>query len=217
MSKLYYLGLFAIVFLVYLLCYKGFKLLRYKMFLPFLLFILLYQFGTVQRWWTINHSNLWGVNIEITIEFVFYSFFIINSFQNPKEKKWFSIAAWAVFFFTLIDIFFIQGFTLLCSIAIVMQYALLIVLACRFFYGQMKVFDGETSLLKQPDFWVNTGLLFFSLSEFLFFSSFNMAYHAPHYFAILFDMISSVANIILYSCLIISFLCQRPNRAPSLQ
>ena len=212
MKSIFYLGLYGCALLTCLFCFNRFKQLRYKLFLPFLSFIVLYQIGEMQKLFGIHKSNLWSVNIEVTIEFIFYSFFIISSSREPKEKRGFKIAAWAIFVFTLIDVFFIQGVERLCSIAIVMQYALLIIMVCRFFYGQMKVFDGETSLLKQPDFWVNTGLLFFSLSEFLFFAAFNLAYVVPGIFSTLFDIISAVANIILYSCLIVSFIWSRQQR-----
>jgi hypothetical protein len=192
--------------------YKRFQLTRYKLFLPYLASILLYEYGAANKWFGIGptKSNLWMVNFEILYEYVFYSFFIISAYRNRGEKKIFSIITFCTCIFTIIDIFFIQGFMKLCSIAIVVQYGLLIIMVCRFFYMLMQEFDKDTSLLRKPDFWVNTGLLFFFLAEFLFFASFNLAYTRPHFFSALFHVISGVANIILYSCLIISFLCFRP-------
>jgi len=212
MKSIFYLGLYCFALLACLFCFNRFKQLRYKLFLPFLSFIVLYQIGEMQKMFGIHKSNLWAANIEITIEFIFYTFFMIGSYREPKERWGFKMAAWAIFFFTIIDVIFIQGVERLCSIAIVMQYALLIVMVCRFFYQQMREFDGDTSLLRQPDFWVNTGLLFFFLSEFLFFAAFNLAYIIPKTFDILFNIISGVANIILYSCLTVSFLCFRRRR-----
>jgi len=216
METYFYLILYLATFLACVWRYGRFNQLRYKLFLPLLAIIVLYEYGTIRRWWFIHNTNLWAANIEITMEFVFYSFFIISSYRDARERRVFSIAAWICFFFTLIDIFFIQGMMRLCSIAIVIQYMLLIIMVCRFFYGQMKVYDGEKSLLLQPDFWVNTGLLFFSLSEFLFFSAFNLAYKPTRYFGILSGVIGFVSNIIIYSCLIIAFLCQPRSRTPSL-
>jgi hypothetical protein len=216
MNSYIYLLLYASTLVACIWRYGRYKQLRYKLFLPLLAVIVLYEVGFMRKWWFIHHSTLWSANIEITIEYIFYCFFIISSFRNPKERKGFSIGAWVIFIFTLVDILLIQGIMRLCNIAIVIQYALLIVLVCRFFYDQLQTFDGETSLLRQPDFWVNTGLLFFSLSEFLFFSAFSLAYTPSHYFSILFQVISAVANIILYSCLITAFLCQPRNRTPSL-
>lgn len=197
--------------IVCLFCFKNFNHTRYKVFLPYLALILLYEYGGSHKWFGIgpNKSNLWAVNIEITFEYLFYSFFIISAYREKKEKKRFTIITLSTFAFTLIDICFIQGITKLCSIAIVIQYALLIIMVCRYFYILMQDFDKETALLRNPDFWVNTGLLFFFLAEFLFFASFNLAYSRPQLFSEIFHVVSGVANIILYSCLIISFLCHR--------
>lgn len=196
---------------------KRFDLIRYKAFLPYLALILLYEYGGAHKWFGIgpNKSNLWAVNIEITFEYLFYSFFIISAYTQPKEKKRFTFVSLAILAFTLIDICFIQGIMRLCSIAIVVQYGVLIIMVCRYFYLLMGDFDKETALLRKPDFWVCTGLLFFFLSEFLFFASFNLAYSRPLLFREIFHVVSGVANIILYSCLIISFLCFRPIKTMS--
>jgi len=216
MKSYLYLLLYFVALVTCVARYRSFKQLRYKLFVPLLVAIVLYEYSYMRKWLFINNSTLWSANIEITMEYVFYCFFIVSSFRSPKERQGFSIAAWAIFIFTIIDILFIQGIARLCNIAIVLQYALLIVMVCRFFYGQLKMFDGEASLLRHPDFWVNTGLLFFSLSEFLFFSAFSLAYTPSRYFSILFDVITAVANITLYSCLIIAFLCHPRSRKLSL-
>lgn len=212
MDKLINVFFEAPALLVCLFCYRKFNLIRYKLFLPYLLLIVLYEFGAANKLFGIgtHKSNLWLVNFEITFEYLFYSFFIISAYPDKKERKTFGFITLGVFVFTMVDIFFIQGFMKLCSIAIVIQYALLIVMVCRFFYILMQSFDKDTSILSKPDFWVNTGLLFFFLSEFLFFASFNLAYSRPKFFSTIFHVINTGANIILYSCLIISFLCFRP-------
>lgn len=212
-----YLFLFVetIALIICLLCYRKFNLTRYKLFLPYLAIIILYEIGSINKLLAINKSNLWIVNFEVLFEFLFFSFFIISAYRDRKEKKIFGAIALLTFFFTLIDIFFIQGVMRLCSIAIVLQYALLIVMVCRFFYKLMQHFEKDNSLLKQPDFWVNTGCLFFFLVGFMTFASFNLAYARPHFFRVIFDIINGVANIILYSCLIISFICYKPTRTIS--
>ncbi|QKJ32559.1 hypothetical protein HQ865_23275 [Mucilaginibacter mali] len=217
MARIINLVLEVAAFFICLFSYKRFNLTRYKLFLPYLAIILLYEYGSSNKLFGIgpNKSNLWAVNIEIAFEYLFYSFFIISAYREKKEKKRFTFITLCVFTFTLIDICFIQGIMRLCSIAIVIQYGVLIIMVCRFFYLLMGEFDKETALLHKPDFWVNTGLLFFFLSEFLFFASFNLAYSRPLLFREIFHVVSGVANIILYSCLIIAFLCFRPIKTMS--
>jgi hypothetical protein len=215
MDKYLYLWVEATTLLVCIIFYRKFNLTRYKLFLPYLLIIVAYEWGAHNKLFSIHHSNHWIVNIELALEFAFYSFFILSAFRNKKERKIFTAIALSILAFTVIDILFIQGIYKLCSFAIVLQYGLLIVMVCRFFYNKLQDFEIDSSLLNQPDFWVNTGLLFFFLAEFLFFAAFDLAYIRPLSFSALFRIISGVANIILYSCIIISFICFRPTKTVS--
>lgn len=201
--------------LVCVYCYQRFNITRYKFFIPYLLAIVLYEFGTLHKWFAIKGHNLWISNFEILVEYIFYSCFIISIYRRSIDRRIFGWLTLATSVFTLLDIFFIQGFFMLCSIAIVLQYTILIVMVCRFFYIKMQDMDVSKSLTTDPDFWVNTGLLFFFLAEFLFFVSFNKAYIKPEVFRSLFNIITAVANFILYSCLIIAFLCFRPIKTTS--
>jgi len=181
---------------------------RYRYFLPYLILITVYEYGSLYDWFLIHRHNLWIANYIITIEFLFYSTFIISALKNKILVKRFIAAVAACIIFTFIDIFFIEGFEKLCSIAIIIQYLLLIILICTSLYQLMQEPIGNLSIISIPDFWVNTGLIFFCLSEFLFFASFAyMAYRNSYDFYFLFSVISNVANVILYSCITISFIC----------
>lgn len=221
MYRYTYLFVETVTLLTCIFCYRKFWVPRFKLFLPYMVFIVWYEFTSITRsffmhkWFYINHSNLWIVNFEVTLEFLFYSFFVISSYRDKKDRRMYTFISLLFTLFTFIDIFFIQGFLKLCSIAIVLQYALLILMVCRFFYKTMQQFDKDTTLIKQPDFWVNTGLLFFCLAEFLFFASFNLAYVRHIFFSTIFHLVSGLANIILYSCIAISFICYRRTRTIS--
>lgn len=210
----FYFWIEVITLLICGLCYNKFTLTRYKLFLPYLLIIVLYELGNIHKMFTIDNSksNLWISNFELLFEYVFYSGFIIAVYKDKKQKRIITLVSVLCVIFTLVDIFFIQGFMALSTIAILIQYSILIPLVCRFFYMKMQEHDTgqEESLLQQPDFWVHTGLLFFFLAEFLFFASYtNMAYKKLYSFHLLFSVISNVAIFILYSCLSISFVCFR--------
>lgn len=209
MAKYFFVILEALAMLVCLFCYRKFTDNRYKLFLPYLALIVVYELASENGVFMINKSNLWIVNIEITFEFLFYSSFIIRAYRDKKERRIFSTLVALCVLFTVIDVVLIQGVMKLGHHAIVVQYSLLIIMVCRFFYNAMQEFDRGTSLARDPDFWVNTGLLFFFLVEFLFFASFKLAYTHNKAYSNLFGLVSSVANVILYSCLIVSFLCFR--------
>jgi hypothetical protein len=181
---------------------------RYIYFLPYLIFITIYEYGSLYDLFLIDKHNLWITNYVITIEFLFYSFFLISALKNRLLARRFTIAVIACLIFTFIDIFLIEGFAKLCSIAILIQFILLITLVCVSLYQLMQQPGSNISIISIPDFWVNTGLIFFCLAEFLFFTSFAyMAYKKTYDYYFLFSIISNVANVILYSCITISFLC----------
>lgn len=196
-----------LAFVTLLVQYKKIEKTKYIYFLPFLLLILLYEAGSLYNLFNINHSNAWGVNIIITVEFLFYSLFLISLLNKGSRVRLYALVA-SVFVFTVVDVAFLQGFWNLATIAILLQYLALIILVCVFFYQLMHKTGQHLSLISLPDFWVNTGLLFFCLAEFLFFAAFAYMMAKKNYnYSLLWFVISNIANLILYSCLSISFLC----------
>lgn len=188
--------------------YKKMSHTRYAAFLPYLLFICLYELGSLKNLFHIHRNNAWVSNYVIIIEFIFYSFFIAGLLP-PSLKRTVTKVNFAVIAFTAIDIAFIQGFWNLATVGIIIQYITLITLVCMYFYHLMQQqTDEHISLINMPDFWVNTGLLFFCLLEFCFFCAFSyMVSRRSYYYFELWMVISNMANFILYSCLAVSFLC----------
>jgi hypothetical protein len=196
--------------LVCVFCYHRFNITRYKLFLPYLFIIVLYELGNVFKMFGIqkHKSNVWIANFEFLFEYVFYSYFILAVEKNKRVLSGLILMTLGCVAFTLVDIFFIQGIFQLGTFAIILQYSVLITLVCRFFYVKMQDFEHSGSLLSDPDFWVHTGLLFFFLAEFMFFASYaQMAYKKEYTYVFLFKIFTNVALLILYSCFSISFLC----------
>ncbi|WP_345213526.1 hypothetical protein [Mucilaginibacter gynuensis] len=207
MPTFLYLAFETIALLILIIQYKKLEKSVYIYFLPYLLFIVIYECASVFNLFNIHGSNAYITNIVITVEFAFYSFFLI-SLISRKLKRLLTALVIVCLLFTLVDVFFLQGFWNLCTIAILVQYVMLIVLVCCFFYQLMNSSGQSMSLLSLPHFWVNTGLLFFCLAEFLFFAAFAyMASRNNYHYYLLSLVIANMANLILYSCLSISFLC----------
>lgn len=173
-----------------------------------MVFIVVCEFLILHDWLYINNSNLYIINISRVIEFLFYSIFLKGVLNNIRFRK-VAISLTAVTLIcTFINMAFIQGFLNLNSITIIMQFAVVIVIVCLYFYELMKTIETERSIITLPAFWLNTGALFFFLFNFLCFTSFAyMAYKGNYRYLLLFNVISNMANVILYSCLSICFLC----------
>lgn len=193
-----------------LLCFRSaYKPLQ--AFIPFLLVIVLFEWGTLQGWFTINKSNLWSVNIITLIEFVFFAFFlhsILSRLSNKKKIVW---IMGLILILSVVNIVFVQGLWRFHSYTYLLGAITIITFCCIYFSELMDQDLGAVSIALYPFFWICTGLLFFYLGQFLFFAFFEyMAYKKDYSYYSLFKVISNVSNVILYSCLSIGFLCAKP-------
>ena len=203
-------------FIVSIVQFSKFKNTQYKYFVPFLLFIVIYEYGTIENWFSIKHTNLWAANISMFIFFLFFSVFLLSLVKTEKFKKWITGAILLSVFFSILNIVFVQGFWKLDTITILFQFAILIVLTFVYFYELMNYAVVQISIISLPGFWLNTGLLFFCLANFLLYASFAfLADKKIINFLDLFAIIANLAIAILYSCLTISFLCFRKTSSQS--
>lgn len=202
-------------FIVALVQWPKMKGTPYSYFVPFLFFIVVYEFGTIRNWFSINHSNLWIANIEITLFFVFNALFLVGQLQTPSFKKRLRAAIVFTIAFTIINMAFFQGFWKLDTVNILLQDVVLIVSCCLYFSELMHYTILPLSIIKLPGFWVNTGLLLFCTITFMFFASYAyMAYKNNYNYFLLFWGIANTSNAVLYSCLAVAFLCFRRGVEP---
>jgi hypothetical protein len=204
----YYVFFQIAALLVALYQYPKIKGTQYKYFVPYLLFIVIYEIGNLKDWFVIDHKNLWITNIAMTISFLFYSFFLLSIIRTITLKKWIKRAVFLSILCFLTDVIFIQGFWHLDTIAILLQLGILIMITCFYFYELLNYTEETLSIIRLPAFWLNTGLLFYCLVSFLSFSAFAyMAYTGNYEYHLLYDITANIANIIFYSFLMITFIC----------
>ena len=203
-----YLFFEIIAFLTVLILIPKVKKTAYKYFVPYLFFVVLFEIGTILNWFSINHSNLWAANISMTFSFLFYSIFLLKMIKTNSFAKWIRRLIFLSILCFIINMFFVQGVWKLDTVTILIQFAIMIFITCVYFYELMNYTEEALIVIRLPGFWLNTGLLFFCLAQFLFFSAFAyMAYKHNYEYHMLFSVLSNLANAILYSCLTISFLC----------
>ena len=193
--------------------YDKLKHTVYKYFAPYLLYVVFYEKTSLYNWYSIHHSNLWINNFTIAFSFLFLSLVLCKVIKTPSYKKWITSAIYFSLLCSAINMSFIQGFWKLDSITILLEYAIIITINFLYFYELMNYSGEPLNIIKLPGFWLNTGLLFFCLFEFLFFSSFAyMAYKNNYDYLLLFVFISYSANVILYSCITVALLCPQQTR-----
>jgi hypothetical protein len=155
-----------------------------------------------------NHSNAWCSNLEGIVELGVFGWFIASLDKRKlyRKKVYLVVAAGSVI--TLIDMFFIQGFWNLGTIAIVIQNTILATLVCIYYHNLINNTDEYLDLLRYPPFYATIGLLFYALANFFYYAVFSyMLYKNNYHFYILARVITDIGCVFIYSLLAVSFLC----------
>ena len=194
-------------FIISLLTYNSLKGTAFRPFPFFLLFIVTVELTGTYIAKVLHRQNAWLLNISTTLEFIFYAYIFSRTLRNPAYKK--MTLGFIAFFpvLVILNMAFIQGFTEFHSYTNALGSVLMIIFCSLFFY-ELLLNPLEGELHKVPMFWVSTGILFFYLGDL----SFNLLYNLEKSEAmgrVLFKSINNNLILILYSCFIIAFLCQR--------
>lgn len=194
-------------FIVSLLTYHSLKGTAFRLFPIFLFFIVGVELSGTYIAKTLHEKNGWLLNISTTLEFIFYAYIFSQTLRGPLYKK--ITLGFMVFYpmLVVLNMTFIQGFIEFHSYTNALG-SVLMVIFCSLFFYELLLNPLEGELHKVPMFWVSTGILFFYLGDL----SFDLLYNLLKYDAMGRDLFKSINNnliLILYSCFIIAFLCQR--------
>lgn len=188
------------------------QIMRHRMiyFVPYLTLIVLYEYGTIKGWFTMEKSNVLSVNIITGIEFIFYGIFIKDFIPDVKKRMLISTIFWIIVVIITSNILFFQGYKKLHTHTLLLGNAFLVFLCCNFFYDMLEIETKTDAGIDYSRFWIVTGVLFFTLGQFAFFTFYEyMITSGNRAYRVLFDNISNFSNAILYSCIIIAIICQR--------
>lgn len=160
-------------------------------------------------WWYTIHGrnnltfyNLYGI-INIT-----YSIYLLRSFLlEGKAKQVFGWLMLAYPFIALINIGFIQKSLQHFATYSYIVGAVMVVICCICYFYQRIKYPGRQNLLRDPSFWIATGLLFFNSISVPYLGIVNFISNIPQYAYKTFFNINAIINIILYSLYCISSLC----------
>jgi hypothetical protein len=160
-------------------------------------------------WWSNIHNknNLPLYNIYGVINII-YSIYLVRHFlQEGKAKKMFGRCMLIYPVFPLINIGLIQRSLHSFATYSYIIGAVMIVICCICYFYQRIKYPGKDNLLRDPSFWIATGLLFFNSISVPNLGIINFLTNIPKLAYKTFFNISVVINIILYSLYCISSLC----------
>jgi len=180
-----------------------------RWFIPFLLLMVSAELTGSYIRRELRQPNTWLYNISIPVEYLFYGFIIGSLCLTGSFKKiiFYTTALFATW--TFINLFFVQGFMQLNTSTLKIGSSLMIMFSC---IGLVDLFknDNHQSLLKNPLFWICTGILFFNTGEFLYLFFLDIFIQNDwDRAAKVFASINNKLIYVLYTCISIAILCSR--------
>lgn len=188
-----------------------------RWFIPFLLLMVSADLTGRYIRRVLHEPNTWLYNITIPAEYLFYGFMIGSLCLTGALKKiiyWGTamLAAWAI-----INLVFIQGIEHLNTNVLKTGSIFMIIVCCL---GLIDLFrnDDHQTLLKNPLFWICTGVLFFNTGEFLYLFFLDIFLQNKwDRTAQVFGSINNKLIYVLYTCISIAILCSKKwEKRPSL-
>jgi len=146
-------------------------------------------------------------NFFSLFEFLFYMYVIREVIQSKLAKKIVFYTSGLYLLLVILNFLFIQKITSFNS----MTYALgclLIVAICIYYFYELFQLSHSVSLVRQPSFWICSGLLFYYCCSFPIFGLLNFLKKGPTVIQNNFGTIILLLNVFLYSSFTIAFLCR---------
>jgi hypothetical protein len=196
-------------FVVSLWCYRTIKDSTLKWFIPFLFALVCLELVTNYMAFVLKMHTVQVYNFSMPIEYSFYAFLFYKHLQGPMIKK---VALGLLIFiltFSAINLAFVQGIEDFNSVSQMLGCAVVLFLSCSFFVDLFRR-EEEISLLREPMFWIATGVLFFNLGELSTILFWQYTYQNPNpvYPAFL-HMINKSLIYVLYTFISIGLLCTK--------
>lgn len=151
--------------------------------------------------------TLWLYNIFVTIEFIFYFWMLQFVVRNRFVKRLLKKSIWVFPIVVILNKLFIQKGLQFHTLTVSLG-SLIIVIATITYFFELFQLEKPVNLVREPSFWICSGLLFFYACSFPLFGLVNF-FRSPSYLVIkIIDSILAIMNIFLYSSFIIAALCR---------
>jgi hypothetical protein len=149
-------------------------------------------------------------NNYLTIEFCFYLFLIKNILRAKSVKHFLPWIIRVYFSMGFINNILLQGeYGSFSSITYSLGCFFVIGFLLYYFY-ELMLYPSSEQLIRQPAFWICSGLLFFYTSTFTIFGLTNFVTNLSDNTYNYIGTFITITNIVLYSMFSIAFICQPP-------
>ncbi len=199
------------ILLAAIAAFSAFFLQRKSLFLYFFPFYLLTTFFVEYLGiWLSNHGQTTTLlyNIFTIFEFMFYFWILRTIITNRKIKN---ILIYIMIVYpplVILNMLFLQKGTLQFHTFTYSLGCFIIVASAIVYFFELFQSDMSTDLVRDPYFWICSGLLFFYSCGYPLFALTNFFAAPTNVFIQNYNSISSILNILLYSSFIIASLCR---------
>jgi hypothetical protein len=185
-----------------------------KILAPFLLFVLAVEFSAyyLMELHVKNNHPLYNISMPLSTLFYLHLLGIMIADDRIKKVIIFSMIGFTVF--ALVNIFLIQGILDFNTYTFIVGGFLIAGFCLVYFVGLLNKKE-QVNILKEPAFWIATGLFLYYLSKMIFYISWTyffwqMKEHPDRYkqFYNQFTLINNILICTLYGFISVNFLCR---------
>jgi hypothetical protein len=164
-------------------------------------------------WWLSLHgrSNVILYSVFYVFLFNFYLFVLYNIVQKRRAKKIVLYLMLLFSVFAIANFLFIQKFEQFHSISYSVG-SFCIVAICAYYFLELFQLPHSVNLVREPGFWICSGLIFFFSCGFPIFGTINIMNVLPKVFIDNLGILLNVLNLSLYTLYSIAFLCRNNTR-----
>lgn len=194
------------------ICWSKIRSNKFRWFPLFLFLIVLVELtGRYLRKELNVETNGFLFNFSVPIEYLFYAWLFLKTYQKPWLQKLARAFLYAFLVFC-IAIFIFRGIYWFNGIILLVGNMSAILFSCLYFY-ELLILEEKINLIKEPMFWIATGVLLFNLGEFLYSAFYRLLrQHGWDNGTKLFKAINNNLILVLYLCIIIGLLCVKTSR-----
>jgi hypothetical protein len=194
---------------VSIICWRSLSKNGLRWFLPFLLFIVIIELTARYLSYEMRQPNAWLFSLSIPFEYCFYALIFWFAFATTQFKKIALAFVVGFLLYNIYSIIFITGLKFFDMNVLVAGNLAMVVLSIFYFVELYNANDTEP-VLKNSLFWIITGIFLFNGGEF-FYNLLTILITDERFDATLkiFRSINNSLILVLYSCFIIGFICQK--------
>jgi hypothetical protein len=182
----------------------------WRLFIPLLLLVLSVE--TI-GWYMIvkleKYDNALPFNILMLVSSIFFMWFLKRSITSARIKSCINIAMILFLLFGITNLLFYQGLFVYNSISEAIGDIILAIICCYYLLALVKD-PLPVNMLRLDYFWLATGILFYALgSAMLYQFSYLLIKYYKKTNINIGNYINYALNLVLYSTMIIAFICRR--------